>query len=334
MSIISPLASLVETIRQVAASAQREGAALRKNEAATRSVLIDPVLRALGWDIGNTFMVEVEKTHEDTRVDYALYDRNREIKAVVEAKPLGANLADAQTATKLLVYAFSHGVQDVFLTDGMNWHHYADYRPGKTEPKRRISLAEEPLVEHAAYLVQQLDAARFWNEEEDDDTIKTRLAQLESTVTSLRSEVDTLKRGIVVADPPPPPQTGPESAGLIALDAATNLTGKRPRLLRLPTGALIEVRTWKDVLVESCKTVIASTPALPVPLLDAAGKKVALLDKSPPPKGLSHVSANYGNGSVYIYTNYDANHCVMNALHILQHLPKEKRLAEAAVAYA
>jgi hypothetical protein len=79
---------------------------------------------------------------------------------------------------------------------------------------------------------------------------------------------------------------------------------------------------------------MADNTGITVPLPDAAGRKVALLDKSPPPKGLSHVSASYSGGLVYIYTNYDANHCVMNAIHILRHLPKEKRLAQAAIAFA
>jgi hypothetical protein len=118
------------------------------------------------------------------------------------------------------------------------------------------------------------------------------------------------------------------------LESVTNLTGKRPRLLQLPTGVVVPVRTWKDVLVEACKTAMADNAGIVIPLPDAAGRKVALLDKSPPPKGLSHVSTPYKGGLIHIYTNYDANHCVLNAIHILRHLPKEKKVTQAAIAFA
>src|SRR5712691_4162587 len=101
MSIKSPLASLVDVIRQAVESADRYGVTLRKNEAATRAVLIDPVLRGLGWDIANTSMVEVEKVLHDTRVDYALYDPNGDVGVIIEGKALGKTLGDGQVPTLL-----------------------------------------------------------------------------------------------------------------------------------------------------------------------------------------------------------------------------------------
>lgn len=345
MPIKSPLTSLVDTIRQVASSAQRYEATLRKNEAATRAVLIDPVLRALGWDMGNTSMVEVEKTLDDTRVDYALYDGNGEVLVIVEAKSLGKPLSDDRIALTLLAYAFKHGVQDVFLTDGITWQHFSDFQPGKSMPVQTISLDDENAVEAAAYLVQRLDAARFWPEDRDIDTIASQVSQLESMVTSLRAELDHLKITLMqpasdaqdllqISDQSTTVSSQNQLNNLVPLETVTNLTGKRPRLLQLPTGVVVSVRTWKDVLVEACKATMADNAGITVPLPDAAGRKVALLDKIPPPKGLSHVSASYRGVLIYIYTNYDANHCVMNAIHILRHLPREKKLTQAALAFA
>lgn len=54
MRIQSPLSNLCEVLRQINDSAAQYQATLKKNEAATRAVLIDPLLRALGWDIANT----------------------------------------------------------------------------------------------------------------------------------------------------------------------------------------------------------------------------------------------------------------------------------------
>src|SRR5262249_17009874 len=127
--------------------------------------------------------------------------------------------------------------------------------------------------------------------------------------------------------------TGKLPDNLVPLDKATSVAGKRPQSLLLPTGQLVPVRLWKDILVECCKVVMANNAGLPVPMLDAAGRKVNLVDKRPPPKGLAHVSVPYGDTLVYIYTNYDAAHCVQNAIHILRHLPKDKRVADASVAF-
>ena len=97
MRIQSPLSNLCDVLVHVRSSATRYEATLRKNEAATRAVLIDPILRALGWDTSNTYMVEVEKTLSQTRVDYALYNQSSDVKVIIEAKPLGEDLNHPRT---------------------------------------------------------------------------------------------------------------------------------------------------------------------------------------------------------------------------------------------
>jgi hypothetical protein len=58
----SPLSNLCDVLGEIKGSARQYQSILTKNEASTRAVLIDPVLRALGWDTANTHMVEIEKT--------------------------------------------------------------------------------------------------------------------------------------------------------------------------------------------------------------------------------------------------------------------------------
>lgn len=153
MPIQSPLTNIVDVIRQVVNSAEQYEETLRKNEAATRAVLIDPILRALGWDTGNTFMVEVEKSLEQTRVDFALYDNNSDVRVVVEAKSLGANLNQQSFIISLLTYAFTYGLRDVFLTDGLNWQHYSEFKPGNIIPIHSLNLAKDDPVESCGYVL-------------------------------------------------------------------------------------------------------------------------------------------------------------------------------------
>ena len=111
MRVVSPLSNLSDVLSQVKSSAARYAITLSKNEAATRAVLIDPILRALGWDTANTSMVEVEKTLLQTRADYALYDINGDVKVVVEAKQLGDNLNQQSVVLSWVNYAFRFGIQ-------------------------------------------------------------------------------------------------------------------------------------------------------------------------------------------------------------------------------
>jgi hypothetical protein len=108
MRIQSPLSNLSDVLTHIKESATRYQATLKKNEAATRAVLIDPVLRALGWDTANTYMVEVEKTLDQARVDYALYDKNATVHIIIDAKSLGVNLAQPSFILSLVKRLHSH----------------------------------------------------------------------------------------------------------------------------------------------------------------------------------------------------------------------------------
>lgn len=58
-------------------------------ETRTRVSLIDPVLQALGWDVGDPGLVEIEPVVANGRVDYALLRGTGEPLLLLEAKKLG-----------------------------------------------------------------------------------------------------------------------------------------------------------------------------------------------------------------------------------------------------
>lgn len=159
MSFTSPLASLYTVLQAVRTSAELNAPLLRKNEAATRAALIDPVLRALGWDTANVQMVEPEKTiGGDLRVDYLLRDTTGKPHLVIEAKCLDASLDKHGYVSKVLGYALGFKVQTVFITDGLSWHCYSNLHKGNTEAIT-FSLVEN-LLPAALHLIQWLDAAQ------------------------------------------------------------------------------------------------------------------------------------------------------------------------------
>ena len=270
MRFQSPLSNLCDVLSQIRDSAKHYQETLTRNEAATRAALIDPVLRALGWDTGNTNMVEVEKTLGQVRADYALFDSNKEPKIVVEAKSLRTNLNQPNLIMSLVPYAFQGKLNEVFLPDGLTWLHFDTFQPGNLSPTKTINIETDNLVSCAAYLVQRLDAAQFWPEGETIDILAQKVNQLDNDIATLQKQIADLLR-VTPASPSaigdglnPPPGTNQVPPGTVFVDlhAITDATGKGVRFLRLPDGAVLSAGSWTAVLRECCKFVLANNPNL------------------------------------------------------------------------
>lgn len=324
MQFKSPLSNLSEVLIQIQESANLYRETLKKNESATRAVLIDPILRALGWDTANTNMVEVEKTMDNVRADYALYDSNAIPRIIVEAKALGTNLDQKKLVMALVGYAFSFGLTDVFLTDGLVWEHFDNFQPGNLSPTKVLNLAEDDPVACAAYFVQHLDAAKYWPIEQSIDVLSQRVDELENAITNLQKRLNDLTQALapksIGSDAKQPTLT----EKFVPLQELEDIAGKKPLRFRLPNGEILEINTWKDVLRESCKFALAHNPNIPIPLPDRVGKKVSLFSYEKPANKVSFVTEQYNGQNIYIYLNYDSHNCVANALYVLGQVPREK----------
>jgi len=339
MRIHSPLASLTDVLIQARESAHAYRGYLRGNEHVTRAVLIDPVLRSLGWDTANPFMVEVEKPIVDSRVDYALADSNGEIRAIIEAKKLGADLTDRRVYLSIIAYAFSAKVKDVFLTDGINWHHHSEFDPTNTQPPKVLDISGDSLIDTAAYFVNVLDAARYWPLQGDVDDLTQQVRQLESDLAELRNTVSLVstkfpEHFLYSSDKPTSAGSADTASGFVPLDQIDDATRTKPSKLQLPDGSIVPLRSWNELLRESAKATLARNPSVTVPLKDIAGRKVQLLSKIRPPKGISYLQLEYRGEPLFLYTNYDANNCIANALHMLSYFPKEQGSLKPGALYA
>lgn len=336
MKITSPLANITNVLGQIRDSAELYKETLHSNESATRSVLIDPLLRALGWDTANPFMVEIEKTIDKGRVDYALLDINQDIKVIIEAKKLGTALSDKEIFLALVKYAFSVGVSDIFLTDGLYWLHYTNFSPGNQEPSKKLSIKDDDLVEIAAYFVQSVDAARYWPEQKDVDELSESINQLQSQISVIQLELAKIKKGsepsAVTEKKSTTAQTKLEN--MTALLEIGNVTRTKPSELLLPDNTIVPVNTWTDVLSQICMFTMANNPKMSIPLKDASGKKVELIRLSRPPRGISFFETEYQGNKVFVYTNYDSNNCIRNSLHLLEQLPKKLIEVQTSVRYS
>ena len=113
-------ASLEESIAEARRVLIEYDKYLRGNETATRALVIDEVLTALGWDIKDPARVLLEHRANGNKVDYVLVSTAGEFLAVVEAKSAdsGSKDTDRRQASG---YATEIGARYAVLTNGGRW---------------------------------------------------------------------------------------------------------------------------------------------------------------------------------------------------------------------
>jgi hypothetical protein len=187
----SELAAMLESVRSRIARTAARGL----NEQNTKATLIEPVLRALGW---NTEDVD-EVVHEYTSgkrgnpVDYGLLIE-RQPRLLLEAKPYGATLSDAKWATQFLGYALVAGVTWMVLTNGDEYRIYNTHARVPLEEKlwRTVRVSNGgPAVEETLSLLardrlgeNRID--RLWQAHFVDQKVKVALEELLSVGTDAR----------------------------------------------------------------------------------------------------------------------------------------------------
>ena len=113
-------ALLEESIAEARRVLTKHDKYLRGNETATRALVIDGVLIALGWDIKDPGRVRLEHRANGNKVDYVLISSSGEFLAVVEAKSAdsGPKETDRRQASG---YAAEIGARYAVLTNGGRW---------------------------------------------------------------------------------------------------------------------------------------------------------------------------------------------------------------------
>ena len=330
MLLTSPLVAIYHTIQQVRANATANASIFQKNEAATRAALIDPLLRALGWDTANVRMVEPERMVENKQsLDYVLKDATGNIRSVIEAKKLGESLDKLGHVGALIGYAFSLKPKNFFITDGLNWHYYSPTH-SHYQPVNTLNLQEADPIEAALLLVQWLDAAHSGH------GILLGISTVGTKPLAPQLKPGRLQQAKPVSKPLPPPKQRALAEAAFTDVSQLHLpglpAGQKPKQLRLPNGTVKSVSTWKDILLEVCKLVLNTNTQLTIPLPDRAGKKSFLFTVQKPAKGSSTPTSYKGN-PLFIYTNYSAAACIANALYALSQLPANQNSVSLAVRF-
>ncbi len=128
----------------------------------TRTIFVDPLLSALGWDVRDPDEVELEyPTVDGKSVDYAM-KINRKPVFLLEAKQLTDPLDDVKSITQVVGYAANDGIDWCVLTNGVRYKVYKASERASAPDKLLFEVSIDPLdpaglsVEHTAAQLNRL----------------------------------------------------------------------------------------------------------------------------------------------------------------------------------
>jgi len=250
---------LAKTLKDVRSRIAR-ASSHRLNEENTKATMIEPVLRALGWDTEDVEEVvrEYRLKSRDKPVDYGLLVL-RTPRLFVEAKAFGENLDDRRWTNQIMGYAGVAGVQWIVLTDGNEYRIYNTHAPVSVEEKlfRSVRVTDDaPLLHETLELLakDRMEENRIevlWRAHFVDRNVRTAIEQLftaegdlllvnyvaQHTKNLTPEEIrSSLKRCRVALDFP-----------LAAEEVLRKAAPAVPKAKREPTGARSEV-TLQDLI--------------------------------------------------------------------------------------
>ena len=127
------LESLLQLVETLSERISEHGSIIRQSEALTRTTLVDPLLRELGWDTADLSIVIPEYKSSRGSADYALIS-NGTPAMIIEAKKLDTRLTDA--VTQAINYCTLEGIDYFAVTDGRHWELYETHRRGALDEKK------------------------------------------------------------------------------------------------------------------------------------------------------------------------------------------------------
>ena len=138
------LDDLIATLQKLQGYIHAHTEELNRREAATRISLINPFLRALGWDTSDIDQVRVEYPLNQRFADYVLMNADGKPVILIEAKKLNKSLTDAfDQASRYCVYG---RIPYFAVTDGQRWNLWRTRQQnvGQDALLMELDLLEDP----------------------------------------------------------------------------------------------------------------------------------------------------------------------------------------------
>lgn len=221
-------------------------------EVKTRVSLIDPLLLALGWDVGDPGSVKVEVTVKDGRPDYLLLRGNGEPLLILEAKKLADTGDHPHQIAKYVVGENLQRASKIpygAITNGSRWRVFDMFTQ---------NCVVDASVERDSATRCALKLLGLWQ-----PALREGSA-VESVTDLIQRTGGSSQQGEVGATSAPTPVAGPKAtpserpvgpsgsvAGWIPLDSETLRPSQsvRPSTIRFPDGSSSQVDSWTSMLV-------------------------------------------------------------------------------------
>jgi hypothetical protein len=279
---------LLEAIERVRERIERHGSKLSQNEMLTRYALVDPILRALGWDTEDPEQVVPEFQTEVGRPDYILHCAD--LRIGVEAKRLGA---DERTFEQAYMRAAplwqAKRIRYYIITDGDRWVLW-----DISQPKEKGLIADIQL-----------------SRDNPGDAARQLLALWRPAMPEVKVGAPLVATGEQESEERRKPETRVETQleqSLQRLKEQMRPGQSPPTSIRFPDGTQEDLRTWKDLLVAVAKWAL--------PKLKQKGKLP--LDKLIQRDGQGISLRDIGEGWKVETFGPDAKGCVRKAIRILE----------------
>lgn len=297
------LRKTLDQIRSRIEAAKKPGGP-RMTEEDTKAKLINPVLRALGWDVEEWEQVrfEFKVKRMDRPVDYALLLRSTP-RLLIEAKAIGEDIEDDKWAGQIMSYAGVVGAPWIALTNGDRWK---VYRAGVDLPLdeklfRSFGISDsdagQPLALLARGSLQGSLIDEMWEEERVDRQVEKAVKDLFDTggdlpvASQIRKRAEGLTVGQIRASlsrarvsiqfpkvpppQPPPPVDPPPPAPDVTLASLIREGRLKPPvdLVRTYKGREVRARIEPDARIRVCDQLVDSPSATGgIAMAKASGK--------------------------------------------------------------
>jgi hypothetical protein len=257
----------------------------------TRYALVDPILRALGWDTEDPEQVVPEFQTEVGRPDYILHCAD--LRIGVEAKRLGA---DERTFEQAYMRAAplwqAKRIRYYIITDGDRWVLW-----DISQPKEKGLIADIQLSrDNPGDAARQLLA--LWRPAMPEVKVGAPLVATGERETDERRKIETRDKTKL-------------GQSLQQLKEQVRPGQSPPTSIRFPDGTQEDLRTWKDLLVAVAKWAL---PKLKQKLKQKKLRLDNLIKRSD--KRLRRPQ-NIGYGW-WVETKFSSKDCVRKAIHILE----------------
>ena len=311
--LLDDLFQVIETLRE---RITVHGVQLRQSEALTRSTLVDPLLRVLGWDTESPTLVipeyKVSKVDGgDGKADYALLNEGNPA-IVIEAKRLGAPLSDA--ANQCFQYCSKDGILYFAVTDGCIWDVYETNRPVAFAEKKIVSFN---ITDYPGDVC--LDTLVLWRRSIQSGAVRKAQTPIIEPQRESPLPIDPPEPTTAPVKVAPMETTSPAQEGnWQTLAQLKPVKGdKPPPQIRFPDGSITQIKHWAEIPQSTVDWLNRQGKLNETCIPIQSGKRYILSGSPIHPNGADFKAARK-SGQFYLEGNYSSFYQVKNATTIIE----------------